>query len=253
VVRAAAGGAGGGGGAGTIRAVIPLYDNVPTRRFPVVTVGLIAVCVAVWVFELLAPAFGISRGEIYVYAGAIPLEISTRTDLVPGDPVTWWASLFTSMFLHGGWLHVIFNMLFLWIFGNNVEDTMGRLRFLVFYLLCGLAAAVAQVAIDPASTVPTIGASGAIAGVLGAYIVLFPRAKVLSVIPLFIFFPVIMVPAWVLLIIWFGWQLLQGLVALGAQTEVAFFAHVGGFVAGAALVWLFTTPGSRRGRMQPMY
>jgi membrane associated rhomboid family serine protease len=233
--------------------VIPLYDNVPTRRIPVVTVGLIAVCVAVWVFELLAPAFGISRGEISVYAGAIPLEISTRSDLIPGDPVTWWASLFTSMFLHGGWLHIIFNMLFLWIFGNNVEDTMGRVKFLVFYLVCGLAAAAAQVAIDPASTVPTIGASGAIAGVLGAYIVLFPRAKVLSVIPLIVFFPVIMVPAWVLLVIWFGWQLLQGLIALGAQTDVAFFAHVGGFVAGAVLVWVFTTPGSRRRRTQPMY
>jgi membrane associated rhomboid family serine protease len=188
-----------------------------------------------------------------MYAGAIPLEISTRTDLIPGDPITWWASLFTSMFLHGGWLHVIFNMLFLWIFGNNVEDPMGRVKFFVVYLVCGLAAAAAQVAIDPASTVPTIGASGAIAGVLGAYIVLFPRAKVLSVIPLFIFFPVIMVPAWVLLAIWFGWQLLQGLVALGAQTDVAFFAHVGGFVAGAALVWVFTTPGSRRRRTQPMY
>jgi membrane associated rhomboid family serine protease len=233
--------------------VIPLYDNVPTRRFPVVTVGLIAACVAVWLFELLAPAFGISRGEVFIYAGAIPLEISQRVDLIEGDPVTWWGSLFTSMFLHGGWLHIIFNMLFLWIFGNNVEDTMGRVKFPIFYLVCGLAASVTQVAIDPMSTVPTIGASGAIAGVLGAYIVLFPRAKVLSVIPLFVFFPVIMVPAWVLLIIWFGWQLVQGLVALGAQTEVAFFAHVGGFVAGSVLVWVFTTPRSRRRRTQPMY
>jgi len=233
--------------------VIPLYDNVPTRRFPVVTVGLIAVCVAVWVLELLAPAFGVSRGEIFVYAGMIPLEISRATDIVANDPITWWASLFTSMFLHGGWLHIIFNMLFLWIFGNNVEDAMGRVKFLIFYLLCGLAASAAQVAIDPSSMVPTIGASGAIAGVLGAYIVLFPHAKVLSVIPLFVFFPVIMVPAWVLLLIWFGVQLLQGLTSLGVQTEIAFFAHVGGFVAGALLVWVFTTPDSRRRRTQPMY
>jgi membrane associated rhomboid family serine protease len=228
-------------------------DNVPTRRFPVVTVGLIAVCVAVWVLELLGPAFGVSRGEIFVYAGMIPFEISHTTDIVANDPVTWWASLFTSMFLHGGWLHIIFNMLFLWIFGNNVEDTMGKAKFLIFYLLCGLAASTAQVAIDPSSMVPTIGASGAIAGVLGAYIVLFPHAKVLSVIPLFVFFPVIMVPAWILLLIWFGVQLLQGITSLGVQTEVAFFAHVGGFVAGALLVWVFTTPDSRRRRTQPMY
>jgi membrane associated rhomboid family serine protease len=233
--------------------VIPLYDNVPTRRFPVVTVGLIAVCVAVWVLELLAPAFGVSRGEIFVYAGMIPLEVSRAADIVANDPITWWASLFTSMFLHGGWLHIIFNMLFLWIFGNNVEDTMGRVKFLIFYVLCGLAASAAQVAIDPSSMVPTIGASGAIAGVLGAYIVLFPHAKVLSVIPLFVFFPVIMVPAWVLLLIWFGVQLLQGLTSLGVQTDIAFFAHVGGFVAGALLVWVFTSPNSRRRRTQPMY
>ncbi len=233
--------------------VIPLYDNVPTRRFPVVTVGLIAVCVVVWIVELLAPALGVSRNEIYYYAGVIPLEVTEQADLVQGDPLPWWASLVTSMFLHGGWLHIIFNMLFLWIFGNNVEDTMGRVKFLLFYLLCGLAASAAQVAIDPSSTVPTVGASGAIAGVLGAYIVLFPRARVLSVITLFIFFPVIMVPAWVLLVIWFGLQLVQGLAALGAQTEVAFFAHVGGFVAGVALVWVFTTPKSRRQRAQPTY
>jgi membrane associated rhomboid family serine protease len=233
--------------------VIPLYDNVPTRRFPVVTVSLIVVCVAVWILELLAPAFGVSQARIFVYAGVIPREISQQTDLIPNDPVPWWGSLFTSMFLHGGWLHIIFNMLFLWIFGNNVEDTMGRVKFLVFYLLCGVAAGLAQVAIAPNSLVPTIGASGAIAGVLGAYILLFPHARVLSVIPLFFFFPVFMVPAWILLVVWFLVQLLQGLTALGVQSDVAFFAHVGGFVAGALLVWVFTTPNSRRRRMQPKY
>ncbi len=153
------------------------------------------------------------------------------------------------MFVHGGWLHIIFNMLFLWIFGNNVEDTMGRFRFLVFYLVCGLAAAALQVAIDVNSTTTTIGASGAIAGVLGAYIVLFPRARVLSVVPIFFFFPILYVPAWVMLGIWFGLQLFQGYASLGGQTDVAFFAHIGGFVAGLLLVWVFTTPrGGRCGR-----
>jgi len=233
--------------------VIPLYDNVPTRRFPAVTVGLIVLCVLVWIFELLAPRFGLSQNRLFFEAGAVPYELTNRVDLLADDPIPWWGSPFTSMFLHGGWLHLIFNMLFLWIFGNNVEDTMGRVRFLVFYLLCGLAATAAQVAIDPGSIVPTIGASGAIAGVLGAYIVLFPRAKVLSVIPLFIFFPVIMVPAWVLLVLWFAWQLVEALASLGVQTEIAFFAHIGGFVAGLLLVWVFTTPRSRGRRVRPQF
>ncbi len=233
--------------------MIPLYDNVPTRRFPAVTVGLIVVCVLVWIGELLAPALGISQGRLFFEAGAVPYEITNRVDLVRDDPLPRWAGIFTSMFLHGGWLHLIFNMLFLWIFGNNVEDTMGRVKFLIFYLLCGVCATAAQVAIEPQSMVPTIGASGAIAGVLGAYIVLFPRAKVLSVIPLLVFFPVILIPAWVLLIIWFGWQLLSGVAALGAQTEVAFFAHIGGFVAGVLLVWVFTTRRGRCGRADPQF
>ena len=233
--------------------MIPLYDNVSTRRFPAVTVGLIVVCILVWVFELLAPRFGFSQNRLFFVAGAVPYELTNRVDLLADDPIPWWGSPFTSMFLHGGWLHLIFNMLFLWIFGNNVEDTMGRVRFLVFYLVCGLAATAAQVAIDPGSIVPTIGASGAIAGVLGAYIVLFPRAKVLSVIPLFIFFPVILVPAWVLLVLWFAWQLVEALASLGVQTGIAFFAHIGGFVAGLLLVWVFTTPRSRGRRVRPQF
>ncbi len=233
--------------------MIPLHDNVPTRRFPAVTIGLIVACAAVFILELLMPIGGWSRNQLFFYAGAVPYEITNRVDLVAGDPVPWWATPFTSMFLHGGWAHLVFNMLFLWIFGNNVEDTMGRLRFIVFYIVCGLVATAAQVAIDPSSTVPTIGASGAIAGVLGAYIVLFPRAKVLSLIPLFIFFPMILVPAWVLLILWFAWQLIEGLAAIGGQTDVAFFAHIGGFVAGLALVWVFTTPRDRGRRPRVMY
>ena len=231
--------------------MIPLYDNVPTRRFPIVTVALIAACVAVFIYELTLSNSALSLTgrsvDLFLYrAGMVPYEVAHRVDIRPSDLVPWWATPFTAMFVHGGWLHIIFNMLFLWIFGNNVEDTMGRFRFLLFYLVCGLVAAAAQVAIDVNSNTTTIGASGAIAGVLGAYIVLFPRARVLSVIPLF-FLWLIYVPAWVLLGIWFGLQLLQGTLTVGGQTDVAFFAHIGGFAAGLVLVWVFTT---RRGRAQ---
>jgi membrane associated rhomboid family serine protease len=237
--------------AGEVRAeargdhVIPLYDNVPTRRFPVVTVGLIIVNLAIWLFELALPLQGLTENEFIYYAGAIPYDISNQVDIAPGDFIPWWGSVFTAMFLHGGWLHVLFNMLFLWIFGNNVEDTMGRVRFLVFYLLCGLAATGAQVLIDPDSIVPTIGASGAIAGVLGGYIMLFPRARVLTFILPFFVLPV---PAWIFLAIWFGLQLVQGLSSLGMQTDIAFFAHIGGFVAGLLFVWVFTTRRARASR-----
>jgi membrane associated rhomboid family serine protease len=159
-----------------------------------------------------------------------------------------WATVFTSMFIHGGWLHIIFNLLYLWIFGNNVEDRMGRARFLAFYLLCGIAAAAAQVVVRPDALTPMIGASGAISGVLGAYILLFPRAQVLTVITLVIFFPIVMVPAWVLLLAWFALNLLEAVTTIGAETGVAYFAHVGGFAAGLVLVWLFARRRPRLGR-----
>jgi membrane associated rhomboid family serine protease len=238
--------------------VIPLYDNVPTRRFPVVTVGLIVLNFLVFFYELSLSGslWGLDGAEVSRFlfrAGLVPFELSHRVDIAPPDIVPWYLTPFTAMFIHGGWLHISFNMLFLWIFGNNVEDTMGRVKFILFYLVCGLVAAAAQVAIDVDSTVPTIGASGAIAGVLGAYIVLFPRARVLSVIPIFFFLQLIYVPAWVLLGIWFGIQLLQGALSLGAQTDVAFFAHVGGFVAGLLLVWVLTTPKGRSRRPSVIY
>jgi membrane associated rhomboid family serine protease len=237
---------------GEERRVIPLYDNVPTRRFPVVTVALIAANFLVFFYELKLSTslLGLDGRAINTFlyrAGMVPFEVTHRADILPRDLVAWWLTPLTAMFVHGGWLHIIFNMLFLWIFGNNVEDTMGRFKFLVFYLVCGLAAAGLQVAIDVTSQVPTIGASGAIAGVLGAYIVLFPRARVLSVIPIFFFLPIIYVPAWVMLGVWFGLQLIQGYTSIGGQTDVAFFAHIGGFVAGLLLVWVFTT---RSGRSQ---
>jgi membrane associated rhomboid family serine protease len=176
---------------------------------------------------------------------------------LPLDAVPWFLTIFTSMFMHGGFLHIAFNMLFLWVFGNNVEDSMGRARFLLFYLLGGAAAVYAQSAIDPSSTVPTIGASGAVAAVLGAYLLLLPRARVITLIFLFVFVTMIEIPAFVLLTLWF---VLQFLPAIGQATApdvagggVAYFAHVGGFVFGLALIKLFARrrPGSGQGTPRP--
>ncbi len=219
--------------------MIPLHDNIPTRRFPVVTVALIIVNAAVFVFELSLPRYGLTRDALFFRAGAIPYELVHNVDIAPHDLVPVWVTVFTAMFLHGGWLHIGFNMLFLWIFGNNVEDRMGRLRFLIFYLVCGVIATLTQVLVSSGSQVPTLGASGAIAGVLGAYIVLYPHARVLTVVPLLFFFPIFFVPAWLLLGVWFLLQFAQGGLSLGAPSGVAYFAHVGGFVSGLVLVWVF--------------
>jgi membrane associated rhomboid family serine protease len=228
--------------------MIPLYDNVPTRRFPVVTWSIIAVNVVFFIFELVLPINDIGLESFIYRTGVTPYELRHLVDVPPPDLVPFWLTPFTSLFVHGGFLHIIFNMLFFWIFGNNVEDAMGRLKFLAFYLACGLAADLSQAVINLDGRVPTIGASGAIAGVMGAYIVLYPRAKVLSVLPIFVFIQFIWVPAWVLLLIWFVLQLISGLDALGGQAvDVAYFAHIGGFTAGLALVFLFV-PAARRRR-----
>jgi membrane associated rhomboid family serine protease len=269
--------------------LIPLKDNVPTARFPLVTVLLIVVNVGVFFWQLSfsgsqepaalsrAGISGLSeRDEKSVQYGAIPYRVlhpgkdcafgvtrqSNEADVVcqgspeyrnasgPGGTLVnysnppWYLTVFTSMFMHGGILHIAFNMLFLWIFGNNVEDAMGRGRYLLFYLLAGIAAVYAQSAIDPSGTLPSIGASGAIAGVLGAYAVLLPRARVLTVVILIFFFTLIEIPAFVMLGIWFLLQFIPavGQVAVpdvGGQGGVAYFAHVGGFVFGLALVKLF--------------
>jgi membrane associated rhomboid family serine protease len=223
--------------------VIPLYDDLPTRRFPWMTVALMAANVVVYLYELTLSARGSGHLDLFFYrAGFVPYELTHLTDVPPPDVVTPPLTVFTSMFVHLGWLHIAGNMLFLWIFGNNVEDAMGKARFLAFYLLCGLAAAVGQTIVRPESTVPNIGASGAIAGVLGAYIVLYPRARVLTLVPVFIFFlPIVLLPAWVVIGAWFVLQLFEGALSLGAAAGggVAFFAHVGGFLAGLALVGIF--------------
>ena len=173
----------------------------------------------------------------------IPAELLRGQDLPPTIPIPVWLTILTSMFLHGGLMHLLGNMLYLWIFGDNVEDAMGPIRFLLFYILCGVAAALTQIAIDPGSAIPLIGASGAIAGVLAAYFMLFPHARVLTLIPIFFFLRLISVPAVFLLGVWFLLQVISGAGSLGSGGGVAWFAHIGGFIAGAALVFLFRRRG----------
>jgi membrane associated rhomboid family serine protease len=221
--------------------VIPLHDANPTQRTPVVTIGLIVACVIVFVFQLGQMATGgeAALGSLVTRWGIVPAELVAAlrsNDFLSLETAT----LVTSQFLHGSLLHIGGNMLFLWIFGNNIEDRFGRLRFLVFYLVGGVVAGLAQVAIDPDSTIPTIGASGAIAATLGAYLVLFPRARVTTAIFLVFFFQLIDIPAVIVLASWFILQLLDGIGSLGVTEStsaggVAFFAHIGGFVFGAAV------------------
>ena len=224
--------------------MIPLRDANPTRRTPVVTLALIAACgiVFAWQLGLLAQGGDEALNAFIVERGTVPAELSAaigRGDWV-SDPVL---DVFTSMFLHAGWLHLLGNMLYLWIFGNNVEDLMGRPLFLGFYLLGGVAAVAGQMAIDPASEIPMIGASGAISATLGAYLVLYPRARIQSLVFLGFFYQLIAVPAVIVLGFWFVLQVIDGLGSLGAATGVeggvAFFAHIGGFLVGALLALPF--------------
>jgi membrane associated rhomboid family serine protease len=215
--------------------VIPLHDDNPSGIAPLVSRTFLVMCVLMFLWQL---SLG-SAGERIIYAlGVIPAVLLGRTEL-PAELslVAPAGTLFTSMFMHGGWLHLIGNMLYLWVFGDNVEDSMGHGRFIAFYLICGIAAALAQALPDPTSTVPMVGASGAISGVLGAYLLLYPHARVLTVIPLGIWFPLIRLPAGVLLALWFGLQLVSNLLAQDSeQGGVAFRAHIGGFVAGMLLI-----------------
>ena len=223
--------------------MFPLRDNNPTRRVPIVTFLLVAINVVVFGYEF---TLGPGLPHFVAAYGAIPYEITHFTDLVgahagsfehtPGPsfiPLT----ILTSMFMHGSVMHIFGNMLYLWIFGNNVEDILGRVRFLLFYLVCGVAAAFTHILVNADSTVPTVGASGAVAGVLGAYLVAYPRARVTTLVFLGIFIRLMEVPAAVLLVLWFVMQSLQGVLSLGVGEMtggVAWFAHVGGFLSGVA-------------------
>jgi membrane associated rhomboid family serine protease len=215
--------------------MIPLRDEVPTRNFPIITVILIAVNVMVYLYQLFLapPAY-----EAMLYKWAfIPIEYTRAVQVVPELSVPYGVTIFSSMFLHGGFMHLAGNMLYLWIFGNNIEDYLGKVKFIIFYLISGIAAVATFTVVDPASEVPLIGASGAIAGVMGAYMVLYPNARVHTLIFLGFFIQSVRVPAKILLIFWFVLQVISGLPTLAGPSRggVAFFAHVGGFAFG----WLY--------------
>lgn len=233
--------------------MIPIRDDNPTLHLPIATYVIIGMNLVVWSvvqgfgqatplaesFCLYALVPGdllntVSPGSLFPVGANLACRVSGEMPL---------ESLFTSMFMHGGWLHLLGNMLFLWVFGDNVEDIMGPLRFAVFYILCGLAAAAAQIATDPYSTVPMVGASGAIGGVMGAYAICFPRARVQLLIILIVYITTVHVPAILMLGYWFLLQLVSGLGTLGASGGgVAFWAHIGGFAAGLVLIFVFRRP-----------
>jgi membrane associated rhomboid family serine protease len=225
--------------------MIPLRDTNPSERRPLVVTALLLANAAVFLFELMLSSSGLE--SLFQEFGVIPARLS--------DPGHWsagaWRSLFTYMFLHGGWLHVIGNLWILWIFGDNVEDRMGHFRFLIFYVIAGVAAALTQTMLTPGSRIPSVGASGAIAGVMGAYLVMFPGARVLTMVPI-LFYPVFLeLPAVTFLGLWFVLQLFSGTLSLGARNDaagIAFWAHVGGFLAGVLLHRLFVRRRARRAR-----
>jgi len=222
--------------------MIPIHDDNPTARFPLVTVFLILSCCLVFLWELTTP---LPQQKLINGLGVTPAILFGKQTQASGNyMVPPWLTVFTSMFMHAGWLHLLGNMLFLWIFGNNVEDRLGRLRFLLFYLACGVLAVMTNALPNPHSTLPMVGASGAIAGVLGAYLILYPRARVLVIIPIFFFITSVWWPAWVVLAIWFALQIISSILSADAQGGgIAWGAHIGGFIAGILLLVLFSFTG----------
>lgn len=239
--------------------MFPISDNHPTLRTPLMTYAILAGMIGAWFYLQGAGVDETTLAVSVCNLGMVPGELTGMSPLgtavplgqgmacvVDNDPINL-ITPFTSMFLHGGWLHLLGNVMFFWVFGNNVEDSMGRIRFLLFYLICGLAGSLAHIMVQPASPLPTIGASGAISGVLGAYLILYPRIRINMLFIFIIFWKVIAIPAWLVLIMWFAWQVISGLPELMAvrpdvSSGVAVWAHIGGFVAGVILVKLFENP-----------
>ncbi|MCX7973474.1 MAG: rhomboid family intramembrane serine protease [Candidatus Aminicenantes bacterium] len=208
---------------------IPLRDENPTRQFPLVTILIIALNTAIFLWQIFSPA-GLEAHILRL--GTIPYEITHFRSLDPLVRIPPWLTLITAMFVHGSLFHLLGNMLYLWIFGNNVEDYLGSLRFILFYLICGLAASLSHIITNPMSKIPMVGASGAIAGVLGAYFILYPGARVLTLMFLFFFIRIVAIPAGFFLGFWFLMQILN----VGIGGGVAWYAHIGGFLAGLFLV-----------------
>ncbi len=213
--------------------MIPLKDDIPRSTFPFITIAIILINIIVFVYQI---SIGDWDERLFIVrAGAIPYEISHLRDLHPPNLVPIPFTIFTALFIHGGIAHLAGNMIYLWIFGDNIEDKLGHLRFLLFYLIAGMIATLAHVLLAPASHTPMIGASGAIAGILGAYLILFPRATVSTLIFLFIFIDIVKIPALVFLVLWFAFQLMSS----GHGGNIAWYAHIGGFIAGVILIKLF--------------
>ena len=219
--------------------MIPIRDNIPSKRFPIVTILIIILTIVVFLFEL---SLGESREAFIRTFGLTPAQLQSDAN---HHEYGWVVIPFiTTIFLHGGWLHLLGNMLYLWIFGDNVEDKLGHGRFFVFYLLCGITGSVLHATMNPESPIPTIGASGAIAGVLGSYFLLFPKSKVVTLVPIFLFFTFVEIPAGLFLGFWFLMQFLYGTLSFANETSVntggvAWWAHVGGFASGMILVFPF--------------
>ncbi len=246
--------------------MIPLRDNQPTNSFPIVTVILIVLNVLVFAAQYLSgglldssyamiPAEVVSGQDLAHVIGQIGRDGVVHLQQLPPDvhsirlrpdqlyygasPHPVWLTIFSSMFMHSGLLHIGGNMLVLWVFGNNIEDALGKVRYIIFYLVCGLAAALAQIAINPSSLIPTLGASGAVAGVMGAYLILYPHARVLTIVPIVIGF-IVEIPAFWVLVVWIGLNVFQGVTGIGTEHGggVAYFAHIGGFFAGLVIIQL---------------
>ena len=223
--------------------MIPLKDINPSRTTPVVTILIIIACFCVFFYELVLPP---KLREIFISMFAvIPYEITHGVDVPPPDPLTPYGNLVSYQYLHGGWMHILGNMLFLWVFGDNVEDRLGKLRYFLFYTFCGIVAALIQTLVYPNSLIPLIGASGAISGVLGAYAVLFPRAQIITLIFIFFLVDIVAVPALVWIAAWFMMQFISAMFSAThlSMGGVAWFAHIGGFVTGILLVRLMGIKG----------
>ncbi len=227
--------------------MIPLKDTIPSERFPVTTIFLIMANIAVFFYEI---SLGPQLPELVKFAGVVPSRFfNPQLNVSPGFLGRYFP-IFTSLFLHGGWVHLLGNMLYLWIFADNIEGRLGHFKFLTFYLLCGLGASLAHIFANPTSSVPSIGASGAIAGILGAYFILYPKSRIITLVPIFFFFQIIELPAFIFLGVWFLMQFFSGVLTLGPRTAqaggIAWWAHIGGFLSGIFLIILLKGKKSRR-------
>jgi membrane associated rhomboid family serine protease len=228
--------------------MIPIKDYNPTKKFPIITVFLIAANILAYIQDRLSGHYEplqveTARGIVHInhFIGGLTAKYAMIPSALTSEPWTSWYQVFTSMFLHGNWLHIGSNMLFFWIFGNNIEDVLGRFRFVIFYFACGIAAAAGQVISAPHSSIPMIGASGAVAGVMGAYLILYPHARILTLLPIFFFFTFIEVPAFLIIGYWILLQFISATwINSGepVQGGIAYFAHIGGFLAGIVFLFL---------------